>query len=497
MAERRSVRYADSVLVCLAILVSYLLLAAIVPRQTLLAIGLYVAVLAVYLGWSYYVIERRPAYRHVFSPATLGVVLACCTVLVVMLGWVPPSPVALVHLAAVVLVFVYLFVVLVAFHQSVTTTGEFDSVSEYPSIAVLVPAYNEEGYVGRTIESLLAANYPDGKKRVVVVDDGSTDGTYDEARQYESDTVTVVRKRNGGKYSALNYGLLFSDAEIVVTVDADSVVENDALIDVVAPFESDPDIGAVAGSVYIFNRDSFVAKCQILEYVLGINTYRRVFDHLGAVSIVPGCLGAYRRSALDDVLGYDPETLTEDFDTTMKVLNRGYKVRFSEAVVYTEAPDTWRDLYNQRLRWYRGNIMTVRKHLLGAVNSENRYLRRIHLPMALVTMVFLPLASWVILAVIGYVVLTSGFVEMLAIFTIFTSIIVFSNLLAVKMEGESLRYVLYSPLFVIGYKHFHDVVMVKSLLDVLGDSDLGWTNATRVDQRETTVTEPATESQTE
>lgn len=497
MGERLSVRHVDSILICLGALVSYLLLANVLPQQMLLAIGLYVAVLTAYVGWSYYVVEYRPAYRRVFSPTALGVVLVVCTVSVVALGWVPLSPIALVHLAAVVLVFLYWFVVLTALYQYVTTRGEFDSVSEYPSITVLVPAYDEETYVSRTIESLLGATYPDGKKQIVVVDDGSTDGTYEEARRYESETVTVVRKENGGKYSALNYGLLFSDAEIVVTVDADSIVETDALLDVVAPFETDPDVGAVASNVKIFNRESFVTNCQTLEYVFGINTYRRVFDHLGAVSIVPGCLGAYRRSVLDEVLGYDPQTLTEDFDTTMKVLKQGYEVRFSEAVVYTEAPDTWRDLYNQRLRWYRGNVMTLRKHLSDPTNPRNQYLRRIHLPMALVTMVFAPLASWVILGVIAYAVLTGGFVEIAILFGIFTSIIVLSNLLAVKIEGESLRYVRYSPLFVLGYKHFHDLVMVKSLLDVLGDRELTWTNATRVDQREPSATDPAAESQLE
>ena len=497
MAVRRSARDLGSVLVCLVTLGAYLLLADAMARRTLYALGSYAAVLAAYLGWSYVVVEYRPAYRRVFSPTALGVALAVCTVAVVAFGWMPRSPVAFVQLAAIALVFTYWFVMLAALYHASSARSEFDSASEYPAITVLVPAYNEEGYVGRTVASLLEADYPDGKKRIVVVDDGSIDRTYEEARQYESETVTVVRKKNGGKYAALNYGLLFADTELVVTVDADSVVETDALRKIVAPFEADSNVGAVASNVKLFNRDSFVTKCQTLEYVFGINIYRRLFDHVGAVSIVPGCLGAYRRSALDDVLGYDPHTLTEDYDTTMKLLKQGYEVRFSEAVVYTEGPDTWRDLYDQRLRWYRGNAMTVKKHLFDGVNPENRYLRRIHLPLALVTMGFTPVASWLILGVVAYLALTNGLLAVLWVFALFVAIVVLVNLLAIRIEGESPRYVLYAPFFVVGYKHFHDLVMIKSVLDVLRDRELAWTSATRADQRETASTELATESQSD
>lgn len=494
MNTQLTVRDSGSILVCLVALVPYLILADIMSYQSLLASGLYMAVLTTYLGWSYYVVEYRAAYRHVFSPTVLAIALSLCTVSVVLLGWVPLSLIAFVHLAAINIMFVFWFVMLAAIYQTVTTRDEFASISEYPAITVLVPAYNEEGYVGRTITGLLEASYPDDKKRIIVVDDGSTDGTYAEAQQYESETVTVVTKENGGKYSALNYGLLFADTEIIVTVDADSIIGGNALRDIVAPLEADPEIGAVASNVRIFNRESLVEKCQTLEYIFGINTYRRVFDHFGAVSVVPGCLGAYRRSVLDEIHGYDPETLTEDFDTTLKVLKQGYKIRFSDAVVYTEAPDTWRDLYKQRLRWYRGNIMTVRKHLAGAVNPDNQYLQRIHLPRTLVTMVFIPFASWVILGVIAYIALTGSLMTVLILFVLFTSIIVCSNILAIRIEGDSLWYALYSPLFVIGYKHFHDVIMLKSIIDVLRDRETTWTSPTRVDQRDTTATERSADS---
>jgi len=481
-------------LVCFATSIPYGVIAWNLSPEIRMTIGIYVAVLAAYLGWTYYVVAHRPAYRRRFSPATLGVVLACCTVGVVVLGWVPLTVVGFVHLGALVVVFGYWVIPFTALYQAITSRGEFDDVSEFPAVTVLVPAYNEEGYVGRTITSLLKAEYPAGKKEIVVVDDGSTDDTYEEARRYESDTVTVVSKENGGKYSALNYGLLFTETEIIVTVDADSIVETDALRDIVAPLAADPEVGAVASNVKIFNRDSFVTKCQSIEYVVSINLFRRVYDQLAAVSIVPGCLGAYRRSALDEVHAFDPHTLTEDFDTTMKVLNRGYTVRFSDAVVYTEAPDTWRDLYQQRLRWYRGNVMTLKKHLFGTVPPENHYVRRIHIPLALVLMIFTPIAGWVILGVIAVIVLTSAVTEILLLFAAYTALVVLLNALALGIEGESYWYLGYAPLFVLGYKQFNDLVMVKSIVDVIRETELEWTNASRIEQRDGTATTPLDET---
>lgn len=468
--------------ICLTLVVPYVGLAMFLPRELLFAVGSYGIVLTAYLMWSYVVVEYRPRYRDRFSPTLLGVLLVGCTVAVILNGWVPLSAVALVHLGAIVFIFGYWIVPVTALYHDLTERTPTQSTADLPPITVLIPAYNEEGYVGRTISSLLQAAYPTEKLSIVVVDDGSTDGTYAEALQYTSETVTVVSKENGGKYSALNYGLLFADSEFVVTVDADSIVESTALRDIVAPLIADASVGAVASNVKIFNRDSIVTNCQTIEYVFSINIFRRAFDHLGAVSVVPGCLGAYRRSALEEVGAFDPHTLTEDFDTTLKILRAGYEVRFSEAVVYTEAPDTWRDLYRQRLRWYRGNVMTLRKHLLAPVAPDNRYLSRIHLPFALVSMIFTPVAGWVILGLVMYIVLTVGLAAVALLLAAYILLITVMNLLAIRLGEESSWYLLYSPLFVVGYKHFNDLVMLKSIVDVLRGTDLEWTAATRVEQ---------------
>lgn len=447
------------------------------------AIALFVGVTVVYTALSY-AVESRPKYGK-FLPATMLLIGLSGSLLVsIAFGWIPGTLLAVVHTTALALVVVYLLIVTGALYHHLRDKSGYDLAPDDELLSVIIPAYNEEGYVGRTIEALLATDYAEENLQIVVVDDGSTDGTYEEAKAYASEQVTVVTKENGGKYSALNYGLMFCDGEYVVTIDADSLVAEEALRRIVAPLKEDPATGAVAGNVKVTNRDSLVTKCQALEYVVSINIYRRVFDLAGVVTVVPGCLGAYRRDVLEEVFAYDPETLTEDFDVTLKVLKQGYKVRASRALVYTEAPATWSDLYNQRIRWYRGNFMTVFKHWDVLVDTRYGLLHRLAFPLRVIEMFFLPVASAIIFGVIAYLLATGAVVPVLALFVFFVSIIFLITLLAIVIEDEDLRLAAYSPLFVVGYKHFHDLVTAKSCFDVLTRSDLTWTQAKRIKQRD-------------
>lgn len=470
-----------------AALVPFRLLVDLLSPGTVRAIALLGGILGCYVGWSYYVVERRPRYRNLLATRAFVVALVGYAVAIVALGWVAPSPLAFVHLGALALVFVYYwFVVLVAVAHHVrgwTPSRHSGSETEalLPSISVLIPAHNEAGYVGRAIQALLDAEYPRSRFELVVIDDGSTDGTLAEARAFASDAVTVVSKPNGGKYSALNYGLLFAEGEIVVTVDADSIVAPDALREIVAPFETRENVGAVASNVTIWNRDSLVTRCQQLEYTIGVNVYRRMLDAFGTVLVVPGCLGAYRREALEDVFAYDPETLTEDFDLTLKILRSGRRVTVSEARVYTEAPSTWRDLYRQRLRWYRGNYMTMFKHWDLVTDPAHGLLHRLVIPIRLVEMFVLPVVSWIVLAYIGWLLVSGFATQVLVLFVLFASIVLVIAALGVQIEGEDWRLLVYAPLLVVGYKQFHDALSLTCLLDVLSKRELSWTTATRVE----------------
>lgn len=359
-----------------------------------------------------------------------------------------------------------------------------EATAPFPAVSVLVPAYNESGYVGPCIESILDSAYPSDRLEVVVVDDGSTDGTFAEAAGYRDRGVNVFTRENGGKHAALNYGLVCASHDIIVTVDADSVLDRDAISKVVGLFQHNPRVGAVAGTVRISNNRAVLTGSQALEYALSINTFRRAFDLFGAVPVVPGCLGTYRREALEECYGWDPDTLTEDFDVTLHVLKQGWEVHASEATVWTEAPTTWQALYNQRLRWYRGNVMTLRKHSDVFVDSQYGFLHQFVLPLRLLTMVVIPSSSFVVLGSVALALAAGYVVELLVMFGFFLLWQAAVSLLVLQMESERLWLVVFSPLFVIGYKHFHDFVTIKSLFDVLLRDEFSWTEVERVRQRE-------------
>lgn len=472
-----------SVLLFCSALVPFGFLIELMAPTTVWAVGVLIGLLGAYAGWSYYVVATDSPYASVFSWRGLALAVGGYAVGTVALGWVRPSLTTGVYLFAITLIFVYYWFIALAavYHSNRYRSGAAPSAPT-ESISILVPAYNEAGYIQRTITALLEADYPAGQREIIVIDDGSTDDTYVEAHAFESETVTVVSKDNGGKYSALNYGLLFASNDVILTVDADSVVETDALKRMVDRL-TEPGVGAVASTVTIWNRDSLLTGCQQLEYTIGVNVYRRMLDLFGIVMVVPGCLGAYRREVIEEVHAFDPQTLTEDFDITVKILRAGYEVRTSDARVYTEAPGSLCDLYSQRLRWYRGNYMTILKHRGILAEPDDGFLSRFAFPLRLVELFFLPFASWVILGLIVSLLLSGALLQVLLLFVFFTSIIFLIAALGVYIEGEDWRLLWYTPLFLVGYKHFQDALLLKSLFDVVFDRDLSWTRASRIEQR--------------
>ena len=231
-----------------------------------------------------------------------------------------------------------------------------------PRVDVLVAAYNEAPVIERTIRSLLASRQVNVK--VIVVDDGSTDGTGDVVREHFAADPRVVfeRKPNGGKASALNLALSLSDAPIVVGVDADTQLDRDALKLLALRF-ADEKVGAVAGNVKVGNQHNIVTRWQAVEYVTSQNIDRRALSRLNAITVVPGAIGAYRASALRAVGGYGSDTLAEDMDLTWRLRRAGWAiVNEGNALAYTEAPSTLSALMRQRFRWSFGTLQCLWKH---------------------------------------------------------------------------------------------------------------------------------------
>ncbi len=263
-----------------------------------------------------------------------------------------------------------------------------------PRVAVLIPAYNEEKVIVRTIRSVLNSDYTN--LRIIVIDDGSSDRTAEVAqdayaKEIRAGLVQVLVKANGGKAAALNYGLDYVDEEIYVGIDADTVIAMDAVSKLVPHFE-DRGIGAVAGNAKVGNRVNTWTRWQALEYITSQNFERRAMDLFNVVTVVPGAIGAWRTDAVKQAGGYPINTVAEDADLTMSLLEHRLKVVYEDrALAFTEAPIDPKGLMRQRFRWSFGILQAVWKHRAAFV--RNKAMGLFALPNIVVFQMLLPLVS--------------------------------------------------------------------------------------------------------
>jgi cellulose synthase/poly-beta-1,6-N-acetylglucosamine synthase-like glycosyltransferase/peptidoglycan/xylan/chitin deacetylase (PgdA/CDA1 family)/spore germination protein YaaH len=262
-----------------------------------------------------------------------------------------------------------------------------------PPVSVIVPAYNEEKVISQTIHALLLSNYPNFE--VIVVDDGSSDATYQRVIEAfgQDPRVRAFTKNNGGKARALNYGLQQTQAEIIIALDADTIFRADAISKLVRHF-SDPRVGAVAGNAKVGNRINLLTNWQALEYISSQNLDRRAFDLLNCITVVPGAVGAWRHKLISQANGFTAETLAEDADLTLAILRLGYEINYEdEAVALTEAPDTVRGFLNQRFRWMYGTLQAAWKHRDIIFRPRYGALGLLAIPNVFVFQIFFPLIS--------------------------------------------------------------------------------------------------------
>jgi cellulose synthase/poly-beta-1,6-N-acetylglucosamine synthase-like glycosyltransferase/peptidoglycan/xylan/chitin deacetylase (PgdA/CDA1 family) len=265
----------------------------------------------------------------------------------------------------------------------------------HPQVAVLIPAYNEEKVIERTVQGALDSDYPN--LRVIVIDDGSKDRTLEVVRrafapEEAAGKVLILTKPNGGKAEALNYGLgHIGDAELFIGIDADTIIAPDAISRLVPHFLN-PKVGAVAGNAKVGNRVNLWTRWQALEYITSQNFERRALNTLGAVSVVPGAIGAWRVSAVSEAGGYHIDTVAEDADLTMALLRNGYRVEYEDrALAFTEAPTNASALMRQRFRWSFGILQAIFKH--RDVVAREGALGWVAIPNILVFQILLPLVS--------------------------------------------------------------------------------------------------------
>ncbi|WP_030410289.1 bifunctional polysaccharide deacetylase/glycosyltransferase family 2 protein [Streptomyces sp. NRRL S-1448] len=340
-------------------------------------------------------------------------------------------------------------------------------------VTVLVPAYNEEAGIASTVYSLLASTHP--HLQIIVIDDGSTDATADIAEDIDDPRVTVIRQPNGGKPSALNTGLAHARHDIVVMVDADTIFEPAALARLIQPL-AHPAVGAVSGNTKVGNRRRLLGKWQHLEYVLGFNLDRRMFEVLECMPTVPGAIGAFRRDALMGVGGVSDATLAEDTDLTMALWRAGWRVVYEEsAVAWTEVPGTVRQLWLQRYRWCYGTLQAMWKHRhsVTEVGPAGRFGRRVLLYITLFQIV-LPLCAPVVDLFALFGALFRDPVEAGLVWFGFLSVQLVTAAYALKLDRERLRVLWVLPLQQFVYRQLMYLVVIHSVTTALLGTRLKW-----------------------
>ena len=357
-----------------------------------------------------------------------------------------------------------------------------------PTVSVIIPAWNEEVGIVKTIQSVVDTAYP--RLQVVVVNDGSTDGTHARIKQFIADheeaggsaRITYLNLPNGGKARAMNRGLRQADGEIIVTIDADSVMDPAALDRMVECF-SDAKVGGVAGNVVVANRNRPIGWMQQLEYVYGF-FFKRADSLFNSVYIIGGAAAAYRREVLEKMGGFDHSIITEDIEMSTRILAHGYKTRYAaDAVVYTEGPSDFKGLCNQRLRWKYGRLLTFLKHRNLFFNPRNNpYLSFFLLPLAVYAETLLLFEAAMLSTFFIYTVLTSDYMPLALVVTILTSVV----FLQVAMDGKYRFHRNLLPLAPVAWLVFYamDLIefqaLVRSLRRFAIGKELKWQRWVRV-----------------
>lgn len=365
---------------------------------------------------------------------------------------------------AIILVNDLTFIPLAVIHRRLQE--RYRRFDDPPLVSVLVPAHNEEKNIESLLQTLFEQTYQN--LEIVVVNDGSTDNT----RRILEPYAYVGRIRlvnlgppNVGKHGALNTGMKVAKGEFFVVVDADGILEREAIANMILPF-SDPNVMSVSGNVRVANRINLLTRCQALEYVRDINIPRRAFDLLNITLVIPGPLGAFRRSVTADVGQYDADTVTEDFDLTVKIqkARNGKQIAsrcLSNAVAYSEAPENLAGLIRQRKRWYGGMSQTFRKHQRNRMWRGSGAYSRVGVPYLFITLFILPVLELITtsLTLIGFFLAPF---EILVAFLIFTAMETLTSVIAITMDHEDYRLVFLSPLYVFGYRQLLDLIRIYS-----------------------------------
>jgi cellulose synthase/poly-beta-1,6-N-acetylglucosamine synthase-like glycosyltransferase/spore germination protein YaaH/peptidoglycan/xylan/chitin deacetylase (PgdA/CDA1 family) len=353
--------------------------------------------------------------------------------------------------------------------------------NEPPLVSVIVPAYNEEVNAIRTVNSLLAQDY--SQLEIIFVDDGSKDKTFLKVNDFfkNNSSVKVYTKVNGGKASALNFGIQKSNADYVVCIDADTQLKPDAVSFLMKKFDNE-NVGAVAGNVKVGNEINMITRWQSIEYITSQNFDRRAFDLLNCITVIPGAIGAFRKDAILIGGRFTTDTLAEDCDLTMRLLRSGYIVKNCiEAISYTEAPETFRQFLKQRFRWSFGVMQCFWKHRDTIFNSKYKNFGMVAMPNILIYQILIPILApladiilllSLLMASLGIVV--ASIPHIILYYIIFTLVDIAGAALAFAYEKENpLKLIWMIPQRLV-YRQMMYYILIKSISKAIKGELQGW-----------------------
>jgi cellulose synthase/poly-beta-1,6-N-acetylglucosamine synthase-like glycosyltransferase len=343
-----------------------------------------------------------------------------------------------------------------------------------PDVSVVIPAYNEAAGIAATIRSMATSRYR-GQIEVIVVDDGSSDDTVAIAGNLGIPYVRVISQPNSGKPGALNRGIAEARSDILVLVDGDTIFQSDTIGRLIAPL-ADRDVGAVSGNTKVGNRRGFLGGWQHLEYVMGFNLDRRLFDMLGTIPTVPGAIGAFRRAALAAVGGLSTDTLAEDTDLTMALCRSRWRVVYApDALAWTEAPSTLRQLWRQRYRWSYGTMQAMWKHRRAVTeHGQSGRFGRCCLTYLALFYVLLPMIAPVVDVFSMYGVAFLNPVKVIGFWLLFVLLQALAAGYALRLDGERLRSLWVLPLQQVVYRQLMYLVTIQSVITALIGTRQRW-----------------------
>jgi cellulose synthase/poly-beta-1,6-N-acetylglucosamine synthase-like glycosyltransferase/peptidoglycan/xylan/chitin deacetylase (PgdA/CDA1 family) len=346
-----------------------------------------------------------------------------------------------------------------------------------PPVSIVVPAFNEAAGIEEAVRSLARSDYPSFE--VVVVDDGSTDGTGDLVERLGLRSVQVIRQPNRGKAAALNTGIAAANHGLIAAVDADTRFEGDTLRRLIRPF-ADPRVGAVAGNTKVGNRRTLLGLWQHIDYVTGFNLDRRLYDVLDCMPTVPGAVGAFRRSAVDEAGGFSSATLAEDTDLTIALGRRGWKVVYAEdARAFTETPARLGGLWRQRYRWSYGTMQAVWKHRGAILRRGGGPIGLIGLPYLVMFQIALPLLAPLIDIFALYGVVFLDPLPVLTYWLGFNLIVLAQGAYAFHLDRESPRALWALPMQTFVYRQLMYLVVLQSVASAVQGLRLRWQHVER------------------